>query len=73
MYAPASHHQTIVTEHALLPGAGPVRIRWVPDEVMFSLLNSHGNRRAPRAAILLDLLESDEPRARREAARALAL
>jgi hypothetical protein len=44
----------------------------VPDEVVFSLLDSHGDRRAPRAAILLDLLESDEPRTRREAARALA-
>jgi hypothetical protein len=71
MYAPAGHHQAIVNEHALIPGAGPVRIRWVPDEV-FSLLDSYGDRRAPRAAILLDLLESDEPRARREAARALA-
>jgi hypothetical protein len=72
MYAPAGHHQAIVNEHALIPGAGPVRIRWAPDEVVFSLLDSYGDRRAPRAAILLDLLESDEPRARREAARALA-
>jgi hypothetical protein len=28
--------------------------------------------RAPRAAVLVDLLEHDDPRARREAARALA-
>jgi excisionase family DNA binding protein len=71
MYVPASHHRAVVNEHALIPGAGPVRIRWVPDEVMSSLLDSY-DRRAPRAAILLDLLESDEPRDRREAARALA-
>jgi hypothetical protein len=70
VYAPADHRHAIVDEHALMPGAGPVRVRWVPDEV-WSLLIHGGDRRAPRAAILVDLLESDEPRARREAARAL--
>jgi hypothetical protein len=70
VYAPAARRPAIVDEHALMPGSGSVRVRWVPDQV-WSLLNRDGDRRAPRAAILLDLLESDEPRARREAARAL--
>jgi excisionase family DNA binding protein len=70
VYAPAGHRHAIVAEHALVPGAGPVRVRWVGDEV-WPLLDRGGDRRAPRAAILVDLLESDEPRARREAARAL--
>lgn len=70
MYAPISHRDAIVDGHALVPGAGPVRIRWAPDAV-WPLLAPEGNRRAPHAAVLLDLLEADEPRARREAARAL--
>lgn len=71
VYAPASRRSAIVDEHALMPGAGPVRIRWVPAAV-WPLLLGHADHRAPRAAILVDLLESDEPRARREAARRLA-
>lgn len=71
VYAPAGRRDAIVAEHALVPGGGPVRFRWVPDE-LWPLVNHGGDRRAPRAAVLLDLLESDEPRARREAARALA-
>ncbi len=70
VYAPASHRNLIVDEHALLPGTGPVRIRWVSDDIWLRL-DSRGSHRAPHAAILVDLLESDEPRARREAARAL--
>jgi excisionase family DNA binding protein len=71
-YAPAGHRDAITKEHALaLAADGPVRLHWVPDE-LWPRLQSHGERRAPRAAILLDLLESDDPRARREAARALA-
>lgn len=70
VYAPAGRRLAIVEEHALVPGAGPVRVRWVPDEV-WPLLDRDRARRAPRAAVLLDLLESDEPRARRGAARAL--
>jgi hypothetical protein len=69
-YAPAGQRDLIINDHALVPGSGPVRIRWAPDEV-WSVLERDGDGRAPRAAILLDLLESDEPRARREAARAL--
>jgi excisionase family DNA binding protein len=70
VYAPAGRRGAIVEEHALMPGHGPVRVRWVPDELWPHLLGDR-DRRAPQAAILLDLLESDEPRARREAARAL--
>jgi excisionase family DNA binding protein len=69
VYAPAGHRHAIVAEHALVPRAGPVRVRWVGDDVWPRL--ERGDLRAPRAAILVDLLESDEPRARREAARAL--
>jgi excisionase family DNA binding protein len=70
VYAPAGRRQAIVEEHALVPAPGPVRVRWVPDE-LWSILHHDGDQYAPRAAILLDLLESEEPRARREAARAL--
>jgi excisionase family DNA binding protein len=71
VYAAAGRRDALVDEHLLEPGPGPVRIRWVPDEV-WPLLDRDGDGRAPRAAVLLDLLEHDEPRARREAARALA-
>ncbi len=73
VYAPAGRRHAILHEHALIPGAGPVRVRWVPDELWPHLdhPDRDRDRRAPRAAILLDLLESDEPRVRREATRAL--
>jgi hypothetical protein len=71
VYAPVGRRRAIVDDHALIPGSGPVRIRWVPD-ALWPLLTRNGERRAPRAAVLLDLLEGDEPRARREAARALS-
>jgi excisionase family DNA binding protein len=70
VYAPASHRAAIIDEHALKPGKGPVHLRWVPDEA-WALIAGDGG--APRAAVLLDLLESDEPRGRREARRVLAL
>ena len=70
VYAPAGRRGTIVDEHGLEPGDGPVCIRWVPDE-LWPLLDRDRDGRAPRAAVLLDLLENDDPRARREAARAL--
>ena len=69
VYAPAGRRGVIVAEHALMPGEGPVHVRWVPDQAWALIA---GDGRTPRAAVLLDLLESDEPRARREAARALA-
>jgi excisionase family DNA binding protein len=71
VYAPAGRRDAVLDEHALMPGPGPVLVRWVPDALWSHLLGER-DRRAPRAAVLLDLLESDEPRARREAARALA-
>ena len=67
-YAPASARGAIVQGHALDAGDGPVLARWVPDAVWPAV----AAERAPRAAVLVDLLESDDPRARREAARALS-
>jgi hypothetical protein len=71
IYAPAASREALVDEHVLEPGPGPIRVRWVPDEI-WPLLDRDHDRRAPRAAILVDLLEHRDPRARREAARALA-
>jgi excisionase family DNA binding protein len=69
-YAPAGRREAVVAEHALMAGPGAVTVRWVPDEV-WAELDAAGCV-APRAAVLVDLLESEDPRARREAARALA-
>ena len=66
-YAPESARGAIVDGHALDAGDGPILARWVPDAVWPSV----AAERAPRAAVLIDLLESDDPRARREAAREL--
>lgn len=71
VYAAAGRRHVLMDEHVLEPGPGPVRVRWVPDEI-WPLLDRAPDGRAPRAAVLLDLLEHDDPRARREAARALA-
>jgi hypothetical protein len=70
VYAPSSRRAAIIDDHFLERGSGPVRIRWVPDSI-WPLLDKDKQGRAPLAAVLLDLLESDDPRARREAARAL--
>lgn len=71
IYAPRARRRRILTEHALRPTeGGPVRVRWIADDVWPKL--PLRTREAPRAAVLVDLLESDDPRARREAARALA-
>jgi hypothetical protein len=70
VYAPIARGDELVRDHGLLPGDGFVTIRWVSDD-LWDLIGA-GGRVAPRAAVLLDLLESDDPRARREAARALA-
>jgi excisionase family DNA binding protein len=69
-YAPAGVASSIVGDHALMAVGGAVTIRWVPDAVWERL--DAGSRVAPRAAVLVDLLESDDPRARRDATRALA-
>lgn len=71
VYAPANHRDRIVAEHGLEPGPGPLTVRWVDPDV-WDRIHVPGQLVAPRAAILLDLLESDDPRARREAAQALA-
>lgn len=71
VYAPLGQRDALLAEHVLTPGAGPLLVRWLPDE-LWPHLSGERDRRAPRAAVLLDLLESDEPRARREAVRALA-
>jgi excisionase family DNA binding protein len=71
-YAPAGHRDAILNTHVLTPASGgPIRLHWVDDE-LWPHLHEEGQHRAPRAAILLDLLASENPRARREAARALA-
>jgi excisionase family DNA binding protein len=70
LYAPVAEREVIVAEHALLPGAGDVTVRWVPDEVWAALEPVGGI--APLSAVLIDLLESEDPRARREAAHRLA-
>jgi hypothetical protein len=67
LYAPAARRRDILAEHALEPGDGPVLMRWVPDELWPMVTGDV----APRAAVLVDLLEHDDPRARREAERAL--
>ncbi len=71
IYAPAARRDEIVERHALDPGAGPVRLRWVSDELWPVVQQAGDHGRAPRVAVVLDLLDSDDPRARREAAKAL--
>lgn len=68
-YAPASHRTRIVGDHALDAGSGPILARWVSEDLWPALADRRDT--APRAAVLLDLLENDDPRARREAARCL--
>jgi excisionase family DNA binding protein len=70
IYAPAGCREALIGEHVLEPGPGPVLIRWVRNEI-WPLLDRDRDGRAPRVAVLLDLLEHDDPRARREAANAL--
>jgi excisionase family DNA binding protein len=70
IYAPAGGRDALVDDHVLEPEAGSVRVRWVRDDI-WPLLDGDRNGRAPRAAVLLDLLEHDDPRACCEAARAL--
>lgn len=69
-YAPASHRSRIVDDHALDPGSGPIQARWVSEKLWPALADRR--EAAPRVAVLVDLLENDDPRARREAARCLS-
>lgn len=68
IYAPRASRETLLDEHALDAGAGAVRVRWV-HETAWPLIS--GRARAPDVAVLLDLLEHEDPRARREATLAL--
>lgn len=67
VYAPSGHRDSIVAAHALDQGAGAVRIRWVRDDLWSHIVAAGVAGRAPRTAVLLDLLDDDDPRARREA------
>ncbi len=69
-YAPETSREAIVAEHALIARSGDVTVRWMPDELWAAI--DVAGRVAPRAAVLVDLLESEDPRARREAARVLS-
>lgn len=69
LYAPTGRRGTIIAEHVLAPGPGNVIMRWIPDDVWVAL-DPHGHI-APRSAVLLDLVEGDDPRGRREALVAL--
>lgn len=67
LYAPDDRRELIMVEHGLQPRQGPVLMRWVPAEIWPHI----DGEVAPRAAVLLDLLEHGDPRARREAREAL--
>jgi hypothetical protein len=66
-YAPGSARGTLIDQHALADARGPVLAHWVPGDPWPAVAAP----RAPRAAVLIDLLEHDDARIRREAARAL--
>jgi hypothetical protein len=67
LYAPEDQRQGILVQHGLQVRHGPVLMRWVPAGVWQHIKGDA----APRVAVLLDLLEHDDPRARREAREAL--
>lgn len=67
LYAPEDERKAIMVEHGLQARRGSVLMRWVPVEIWQHIKADV----APRPAILLDLLEHDDPRARREAREAL--
>jgi hypothetical protein len=60
VYAPVGHRSAIVEEHALVRGGGPVRIRWVPDE-LWPYLGRDGGRNAPRFATMSRLCNCGRP------------
>jgi hypothetical protein len=67
LYAPEHIRDAIIAEHAAESGEGPLLMRWVPDE-LWPVVRAGV---APRAAVLVDLLEHDDPRVRRQATEAL--
>jgi excisionase family DNA binding protein len=67
-YAPVAARDRLVADHGLVPGGGPVLLRWVDDDLWPHVREPV----APRVVVLVDLLEHDDPRARREAERLLS-
>ena len=67
LYASDDRRELIVVEHGLQTHQGPVLMRWMPAEIWQHVDGDV----APRVAVLLDLLEHDDPHARREARDAL--
>ena len=58
----------LTADHGLQGRQGSILMRWVPAEIWQHVEGEV----APRVAVLLDLLEHDDPRARREAREALS-
>jgi excisionase family DNA binding protein len=67
LYAPEDRRELIMGDHGLEARHGSVLMRWVPAEIWQHI----DGEVAPRVAVLVDLLEHDDPRARREAREAL--
>jgi hypothetical protein len=70
-YVPASLLPVLLEEHALATvrrGRGNVTLRAVPDELWPHI----GDGVAPRTVVVVDLAESDDPRARRIGQAAIA-
>jgi excisionase family DNA binding protein len=67
LYASEDRRELIMADHGLQARQGSVLLRWVPTEIWEHVVGEV----APRAAVLLDLLEHSDPRARREARQAL--
>jgi hypothetical protein len=63
LYAPTHLRYAVIAEHALQPGDSPLLMRWVPDE-LWPMARAGV---APRAAVLVDRLEHDDPRVKQEA------
>lgn len=66
-YAPEDQRKLIIADHGLQSRQGPVLVRWVPTAIWQHVAGEV----APWIAVLLDLLEHGDPRARREAREAL--
>jgi len=70
VYAPAAARTAILNKHALSPASGPALIRWIRDD-LWPQIPRREDGSAPERAVLVDLLENNDPRARRVAADAL--
>ena len=68
LYASEDRREPITADHGLQGRQGSILMRWVPAEIWQHVEGEV----APRVAVLLDLLEHDDPRARREAREALS-